>query len=127
MLFLIHNAMKPDIGVIYVVLRQWAATGKPQTYSQLAHDYHAQTGEWFEPHGSWDSPLGELNIHLASVGFLALSALVILQETKEPGYAFWGCALNVPPRPRNDIDRVIEWSRIVKEVIGFNWPLRLPL
>ena len=119
--------MKPNIDHIYAVLRQWAETGKPQTYAQLSHDYHARTGECFEPHGSWDTPLGELNIHLASVGAPALSALVVLQKTNEPGDRFWGCASNVPPRPRTEIDRLTEWSRMVKEVIGFNWPLSLPL
>lgn len=118
--------MKPDIDNIYAVLRQWAVAGKPQTYTQLSHDYLARTGEWYEPHGSWDAPLGELNTHLASVGAPALSALVVLHETKEPGDGFWGCASNVPPRPRKDIDRLAEWSRIVKAVICFSWPVALP-
>lgn len=118
--------MKPDVGHLYAVLRQWAAAKKPQTYTQLSHDYHAKAGEWFEPHGSWDAPLGELNNLLATVGAPALSALVIRQETSEPGDGFWGCASNVPPRPKKDIDRLAEWSRIVKDVIAFNWPIALP-
>lgn len=100
--------------------------GKPQTHSQLSHDYHSLTGVWFEPHGSWDAPLGELNNRLVSINAPALSALVILQATKEPGAGFWGCASNVPSRPRNDIDRLDKWSRIVKEVITYRWPLVLP-
>lgn len=120
------NAMKPDIDHVYAVLRQWAAAGKPQPYTQLSHDYHARTANWFEPHGSWDVPLGELNSHLAAVGAPALSALVILQGKNEPGAGFWGCAPNVPHRPRNDIQRLTEWSRIVQVVIGFNWPPVLP-
>jgi len=114
--------MKPDIDHVYAVLCQWARVGKPQTYTQLSHDYHARTGNWFEPHGSWDVPLGELNNLLASFGAPALSALVILQEANEPGAGFWGCASNVPQRPRNDIQRLTEWHAIIQAVIGFNWP-----
>ncbi len=118
--------MEPNIDNLYKVLRKWAVAGKPQTYAQLSHDYHEQTDNWFEPHGSWDIPLGELNIRLASAGAPALSALVMLKTSNEPGEGFWGCASNVPSRPKNDIDRLAEWSRIVKSVITFNWPLVLP-
>ena len=120
--------MKPDVGHLYAVLRQWVAAGnaRPQTYTQLSHDYHDRTGEWFEPHGSWDAPLGELNNILAAAGAPALSALVILNETKEPGDRFWGCAPNVPPRPKKEIDRLTEWSRIVADIGKFNWPASLP-
>lgn len=118
--------MKPDIDHVYAVLRQWGSAGKPQSHSQLSHDYHSRTGIWFEPHGSWDVPLGELNKHLASVGAPALSALVILQEANEPGSGFWGCAPNVPHRPRNDIQRLTEWNRIVQEIFTYKWPAVLP-
>lgn len=111
---------------VYAVLRQWATTKQPQSYRRLSHDYHALTGAWFEPHGSWDTPLGELNKHLASVGAPALSALVILQGNNEPGAGFWGCAPNVPHRPREGIQRVTEWNRIVQEVIAHNWSATLP-
>ena len=70
-------------------------------------------------------PLGELNVFLSSIGAPAISALVTLKETNEPGAAFWGCAPNVPSRPRNDIERLTEWSRIVERVIGFKWPKEL--
>jgi hypothetical protein len=118
--------MNPVLEHVYAVLRQWAATGRPQTYRQLSDDYHALTGVWFQPHGNWDAPLGELNNHLASIGAPALSALVILQGQNEPGGGFWGCAPNVPHRPRNDIQRITEWNRIVQDVIAYNWPLTLP-
>lgn len=118
--------MKPDIDHVYAVLRQWAAAKKPQTYGDLSREYHARTGEWFEPHGSWDVPLGDLNKRLASAGMPALSALVILQDANEPGGGFWGCASNVPHRPKNDIQRITEWDRIVKKVIAQTWPPVLP-
>lgn len=118
--------MKPDVSHLYVVLRQWAVAKKPQTYTQLSHEYYKKTGVWFEPHGSWDAPLGELNNLLASASAPAISALVVLQETKEPGDGFWGCASNVPSRPKKDIDRLAVWSHIVKNVIVFNWPIALP-
>jgi hypothetical protein len=70
--------------------------------------------------------LGELNKLLASVGAPALSALVFLQETKEPGDGFWDCAPNVPHRPKKDIDRLTEWSHIVTAIGNYNWPTKLP-
>jgi hypothetical protein len=39
-------------------------------------------------HRSWDSPLGKLNNRWAAVGAPALSALVILEKTGEPGGGF---------------------------------------
>jgi hypothetical protein len=119
--------MTPNLDDLYIVLRQWAAAGKPQTYKQLSHAYQARTGDWFEYHGSWDAPLGELNNRLATVGAPALSALVILQGENEPGGGFWGCAPNVPPRPKKDDDRIAEWSRILKDVLAYPWPQALPL
>lgn len=118
--------MEPDVRHLYAVLRQWAIEGKPRTYTQLSNSYHALTGIWFEPHGSWDAPLGELNELLALAGAPALSALVVLQETSEPGDGFWGSASNVPLRPRKDIDRLSEWSRIAAAVIKHPWPSSLP-
>ena len=56
----------------------------------------------------------------------ARGSLVILQGQNEPGGGFWGCAPNVPHRPRNDIQRITEWNRIVQDVIAYNWPLTLP-
>lgn len=116
---------KPNIKQIYTVLRQWTAAKRPNTYTQLSHDYQLRTGIYFEPHGSWDAPLGEINRLLSSNAAPAISALVILKETKEPGAAFWGCAPNVPARPRTDIERLTAWSRIVTEVIEFTWPQEL--
>ena len=72
--------MNPVLEHVYAVLRQWAATGRPQTYRQLSDDYHALTSVWFQPHGNWDAPLGELNNHLASIGAPALSALELLAK-----------------------------------------------
>lgn len=118
--------MKPDLNHVYAVLRQWALAGTPRAYSQLSHDYHTRTGVWFEPHGSWDAPLGELNNHLATVGAPALSALVILHGENEPGSGFWGCAPNVPHRPRDDIQRLTEWNQIVQAIFAHNWPAVLP-
>jgi len=118
--------VKPSISIIYQILVSWAKSTKPQTYTQLSNDYHAQTGDWFEPHGSWDVPLGELNMRLAEMGAPALSALVILKEKNEPGNAFWGCASNVPSRPKGDIERLTEWNKILIAVSKFSWPSTLP-
>ena len=122
--------MKPRVEDVYEVLRGWAKGrgSGPRTYADLSRDYHALTGDWFEPHGSWDEPLGELNQRVHTrLGAPALSALVVLAPPVfEPGGAFWGCSPNVPPRPRTDLERIDEWSRIVREVQEWNWPTSLP-
>ena len=118
--------MRPNIDQIYAVLRRWAADGRPQTYGDLSREYLARTGEWFEPHGSWDTSLGDLNKQLASAGMPALSALVILKGAKEPGGGFWGCAANVPNRPKGVDQRIAEWNRILNEVFAQTWPPVLP-
>ncbi len=117
----------PNLDDLYVVLRAWALAKQRRTYTELSHQYQARTGHWFEPHGSWDRPLGALNQRLHSaIGAPALSALVVLKDVGEPGAAFWGCAPNVPPRPRSEIDRLAEWSRIVGDVHAYDWPLAPP-
>lgn len=118
--------MTPNLDDLYVILRTWASGKGPQTYGDLSHAYQARTGVWFEPHGSWDKPLGDLNNRLAVIGAPALSALVILKEANEPGGKFWGCAPNVPRRPSNEIDRLNKWSGIVEEVQSYPWPENLP-
>ena len=111
---------------LYAVLRDWAVARKPQTYGQLSRAYQARTGDWFEPYRSWDAPLGRLNNLLAAVGAPALSALVIVEKTNEPGGGFWDCAPNVPKRPQEDSARLSEWNRILKDVFAYQWPPTLP-
>lgn len=118
--------MTPNLDELYAVLLQWVAGGGPRTYGELSRDYQSRTGHWFEPHGSWDRPLGALNERLAALRAPALSALVILQGQNEPGGGFWGCAPNVPPRPGDDLSRLTEWDRIVKSVLAHPWPPSLP-
>lgn len=117
----------PNIDDVYEVLRGWAVAKKIHTYTELSEAYLAHTGDWFEPHGSWDAPLGNLNEHLYDeMGAPAISALVVLKAEREPGGNFWGCAPNVPPRPPTDIARLAEWARIVGEVHAYPWPPTLP-
>ncbi|HEX7604844.1 MAG TPA: hypothetical protein VF316_24665 [Polyangiaceae bacterium] len=113
---------------LYVVLRQWAVAkpGQIHTYAELSQQYQARTGDWFEPHGSWDAPLGALNQRLHATGAPALSALVVLGDAKEPGGGFWGSAPSVPPRPKGEIARLAEWTRIVLAVHAYAWPTSLP-
>lgn len=118
--------MTPDPDDLYAVLVKWVSGARPQTYGDLSRDYEARTGDWFEPHGSWDHPLGALNQRLGKVGAPALSALVVLQDSSEPGAGFWGSAPNVPQRPRDEVTRLVEWSRIVKDVLAYQWPRNLP-
>jgi hypothetical protein len=118
--------MKPDINVVYGILISWASEATPRTYSDLSDDYRRKTGEWHKPHGSWDEPLGELNNILAKSNMPAISALVILKGKNEPGGNFWGSAPNVPARPKDEIERISKWSKIVKEVCSYPWPSTVP-
>jgi hypothetical protein len=118
--------MSPDIDDLYAVLAKWASARTIDTYAGLSKAYEARTGEWFEPHGSWDQPLGELNRRLAEAGAPALTALVVLQKTGEPGRNFWGCASNVPSQPADDASRSAIWGRIVEEVFARHWSRHLP-
>ncbi len=114
--------MPINLDELYVILREWALDGRPQTYRRLSEVYRERTGNWFHWHGSWDHPLGAINNQLARVGAPALSAVVILQDKNEPGGDFWGCAPNVPPRPRTDDARLAEWTRILNDVRNYPWP-----
>ena len=129
MFFLASDTM-PNVQLddLYVVLRSWAVAkvAKPQSYSELSRQYKIRTSDWFEPHGSWDRSLGELNQRLHEHAAPALSALVVVNNSQEPGGGFWGSAPNVPPRPKSEVERLAEWSRIVKEVLAFDWPAKLP-
>lgn len=120
------DRLPPNIDDLYVILRGWAVAKKYGTYLSLSKEYEARTHEWFEPHGSWDAPLGNLNLHLHEHGAPALSALVVVGEKGEPGGGFWGSAPSVPSRPKKDLDRVAAWSEIVKKVHAYPWPPSLP-
>jgi hypothetical protein len=120
------SAAGPDVDAVYLILKRWAEAEQVRTYTDLSNDYLAGTGAWFEPHRSWDRPLGEVNRRLAEHDAPAISALVVLMDQREPGRAFWGCAPNVPPRPRSDVERVAVWARIVDDVHAFDWPVALP-
>jgi len=117
--------MTPDPDDLYAVLIKWASKRRWRPYTQLSHDYQARTGDWFEPHGSWDHPLGDLNRRLAPTGAPPLSALVVVQGTDRPGRGFWGSAPNVPISS-NELEREAAWGRIVEEVFAYPWPHNLP-
>ena len=59
---------EPDLHEVYAILREWAMAGTPQAYGDWSRNYQKRTSHWFEPHGSWDAPLGKLNERLADVG-----------------------------------------------------------
>lgn len=118
--------MKPDLNIVYKILTNWAKNKGPRYYTDLSEDYEKITGRWFEPHGSWAAPLGEINIRLSEIGAPAISALVFLKEKDEPGAKFWGCAKNVPKRPKDDTERLVVVFKIVKQVEGYDWPNELP-
>ena len=121
--------MHPDLQVVYEILLQWAKGGngpRPQTYTDLTGAYFTRTGHTVSAHGGWDAPLGAINNRLNAIGAPALSALVVLQATNEPGAGFWGCSPNVPHRPRNDIARLAAWASIVTAIGTYNWPGKLP-
>jgi hypothetical protein len=111
-----------DIDALYAILADVARQGRQITYTELSHAYAAVKGKWHEPHGSWDDPLGELNRSLDSLGWPALSAVVVLQATREPGGRFWGCSPNVPQRPRHADARKELYQQIRADVHAAPWP-----
>lgn len=119
--------MKVSVEIIYEILIKWAQSKTTKTYTELSSEYHAITNEWFEPHGSWDNPLGQLANILSVADAPPLTSLVILKDQNEPGGDFWGCAPNVPSRPKKTLTRMTEWMRMVNECYSYNWPIRMPL
>ncbi|MBI9047248.1 MAG: hypothetical protein JEZ06_22365 [Anaerolineaceae bacterium] len=118
--------MQPSIDIVYKILKVWAKQETPKSYSDLSDAYQIKTGEWHKPHGSWDRPLGQLNNVLANAGAPAISALVILKIANEPGGNFWGCAPNVPERPKDTIARLSEWKKILDDIFAYKWPESIP-
>ena len=118
----------PNLDDLYVVLRSHAVAkpGQLCTYTELSHQYKARTGDWFEPHGSWDAPLGALNHRLHTAAAPALSAVVVLKgDPPEPGRGFWGSAPSVPPRPKSEMQRLTAWQAILQTVFVHPWPTAL--
>ena len=120
--------MDVNIDTLYAVLIGRIVNGNANLlfYSQLSEMYERLTGVAVDYHRGWRKPLGELNQRLCRVGAPALSALVVLKprshETPEPGPGFWGCADNVPPRPKNAMTRLETWNRILLDLQGYDWP-----
>lgn len=110
-----------DDNTLLEILIGWAESGSPKSYTDLSNAYQERTGDWYEPHGSWDVPLGRINNRLALKGAPAISSLVILKGANEPGGNFWGCAPNVPPRPKEEIDRLAALNKIWTEVFNYDW------
>ncbi|WED76331.1 hypothetical protein [Aeromonas allosaccharophila] len=118
--------MEISIDVIYQILTKWAKKQTLHTYTDLSNEYLSLTNEWHAPHGSWDQPLDKLANIISYAGHPPLTSLVILISKQEPGNDFWGCAPNVPSRPRNPLVRVTEWMKMVHKCYSHNWPVTLP-
>lgn len=116
-----------DTQAIYEILVKHANldNGRPKvlTYSELSYAYREKTGEWHDPHGSWDGPLGDINNALYSIKAPALTALVVLKSSGMPSKGFWGCAPHVPAKP---IDELKEWMDILNQIESYNFPEVLP-
>jgi hypothetical protein len=129
------TATRPAIPTLYAILRSVALGQLPSAalgkgliaYSELSQRYQDVTDHWFEPHGSWDDPLGELNAVLEDHGYPALSAVVVLKDRDRlgPGEGFWKCP-GVGPRPSNPEARFLRWNEILKNVYATAWPEGLP-
>lgn len=116
-----------NFDVLYTILAEVAQNQGQLTYTDLSQAYLAQTQDWHEPHGSWDQPLGQLNLMLHGVGWPPLSAVVVLQATSEPGGGFWQSSPNVPPRPANDVARIALYGQLLGQVHAAQWPAVMPL
>ena len=115
----------PEHRVVYKILAAWAKQKQVKTYKDLSHAYALETGVGFEAHGTWDDPLGAINNIVVRWGAPAISSLVVLQSTFEPGGGFWGCAANVPARPKADEERLKVLTEIQKAVHAYAWPATL--
>ena len=118
--------MAVDPNILYIILSRIALQPTILTYTNLSDAYYKETGEWHEPHGSWDAPLGELNRDLDLLGWPPLSAVVVLNDSREPGGLFWESSPAVPPRPRNDLDRTIKYAEILSQVHNAPWTSKYP-
>src|SRR3954453_17759023 len=111
----------PSLNILYRILVETARRQGYMHYEDLSSEYERITGVFHHPHGSWDHPLGEINHILHRNGLPALSAVVVLKPDPPgaqvaPGSGFWGSCPSVPARPRNDLQRLAEWSRILRDV-----------
>lgn len=117
---------EPDERITYDLLRNIVRDGTTRTYGELSQAYRNQTGVWFEPHGSWDAVLDRLNKRLEAADLPPLSAVIVNQETQEPGGGFWGCCARTRNPPRRAEDRRLEHIMILREVYDAEWPRTLP-
>jgi hypothetical protein len=115
-----------NFDALYAILAEVARNHGQLTYGQLSQRYFDATGDWHEPHGSWDAPLGQLNQMLHAVRWPALSAVVVLQATNEPGGGFWESSPNIPPAPANALARTALYGQILTQVYAARWPVTLP-
>lgn len=111
---------------LYAVLARVANNKGQLTYGDLSRRYFERTQEAHEPHGTWDEPLGELNRIVDEVGWPAISAVVVLEDTKEPGGKFWGSSPNVPTRPRDEVERIALYGHLLGQVHAAPWPESIP-
>lgn len=116
-----------DLEVLYSILARVAYDRGQITYGHLSQAYFDRTQEWHEPHGTWDEPLGELNRLVHQVGWPAISTVVVMQDTNEPGGRYWGSSPNVPARPANEIARIGLYGQLLGAVHAAPWPNAIPV
>jgi hypothetical protein len=119
-----------DLAVLYGILRGVAKRQQIISYEDLSRLYQEATGDWHEPHGTWDSPLAEVNGHTKAASLPPISALVTYKpqegsNLEPPGSGFWGSP-GVPPRPGRADNRLLVWMGFVNLVHRAEWPERLP-
>jgi hypothetical protein len=123
--------MPIDIGILYQILRNVAASALTIHYSDLSERYRERTGEWYEPHGSWDQALWQINAlaNQHEPRLPPLSAVVTLKprpgEQEEPGGLFWGSSPDVPTKPHGKDARILRWAGILRSVHSAAWPHNL--
>ena len=116
-----------DVEVLYSILAGVARNQRQITYGELSQAYFDRTQEWHEPHGTWDEPLGEVNRLVHETGWPAISSVVVMQDTKEPGGRYWGSSPNVPARPSNSVARIARYGQLLSAVHAAPWPEGIPV
>lgn len=117
-----------DHAVLYAILREWAAQEAVKSYTDLSHEYMRRSSHWVGPE-EWAPYLFWINERVHTIGAPALSSIIGTKRedsVSEPGFGFWEGGPQVPARPKKEIDRLLIWAGIVKQVHQFDWPKVMP-
>ncbi len=115
-----------DLDAVYTILTAVARRRTQLSYEDLSDRYCVLTKQWHDPLATWREPLAELSQILHRAGWPALSAVVVLKTTSEPGRGFWGSSPNVPQQPSSSFLRTVQYGQLLEQIYRAPWPRRIP-